>query len=248
MDILGYRLPTPVAVILTVNAAVFLLWRVPSLQPFMYRHFTTDLYRVLYGRQLHTVVTHAFSHQSFLHLFFNCLAFATIAPSLSFFMTDAQFFAFYVSAAAVSTLLGFALTALFSLPSHRAVQLRIPALGASGAVFAVFAASALAFPDVQYRVLLIPYDIPASTVLPCAAAFDVAGLVYNMVKVSAAATQAHTSHPTPRLACPHVFVCSAASVLPCALCRAARWDTVRISAVWRTAARCTSCGLRSSRC
>ena len=191
VDVLGYRLPLPVAVILTVNVAVFVLWRVPSLQPLMYRHFTTDLYRVVYARQLHTLITHAFSHQSFLHLFFNCFAFATIAPSVCFFLSDAQFAGFYLSAAAVSSLIGFALTGLFSIPSHRAAQLRIPALGASGAVFAVFAASALIFPEVHYRILFIPYDIPASTLLPCAAAFDVGGLVYNMLRGSPLGHGAH---------------------------------------------------------
>lgn len=191
IDILGYRLPVPVAAILAINIALCVAWHVPSLQPLMYLHFTTDYYRVFHQRMYHTLVTHAFSHMSGMHLLFNCMAFATIAPSISLFLSDTQFVAFYLSSAVVSALVGFALLYLTSLPANRWKQLRIPSLGASGAVFACFAASALTFPDSQYNILFIPYNIPASTILPMAAAFDVCGLVWNRYRGSPLGHGAH---------------------------------------------------------
>ena len=191
VDVLGYRLPLPVAVILAINVALCAAWHVPSLQPIMYLHFTTDFYRVFQQRMVHTLFTHAFSHMSGMHLLFNCMAFATIAPSISLFLSDAQFVAFYLGSAAVSALVGFGLLYLTSLPANRWKQLRIPSLGASGAVFAFFAASALCFPDSQYNILFIPYNIPASTILPLAAFFDVCGLVYNRYRGSPLGHGAH---------------------------------------------------------
>ena len=191
IDVLGYRLPLPVAAILAINVALCAAWHVPSLQPLMYLHFTTDFYRVFHLRMYHTLVTHAFSHMSGMHLLFNCMAFATIAPSISLFLSDSQFVAFYLGSAAISALVGFGLLYLTSLPANRLKQLRIPSLGASGAVFACFAASALAFPDSQYNILFIPYNIPASTILPLAAFFDVCGLVYNRYRGSPLGHGAH---------------------------------------------------------
>ena len=191
IDVLGYRLPLPVAVILIINVALCAAWHVPSLQPVMYLHFTTDFYRVFQQRMYHTLITHAFSHMSGMHLLFNCMAFATIAPSISLFLSDSQFVAFYLSSAAISALIGFGLLYLTSLPANRWKQLRIPSLGASGAVFACFAASALTFPDSQYNILFIPYNIPASTILPMAALFDVCGLVYNRYRGSPLGHGAH---------------------------------------------------------
>ena len=191
IDILGYRLPVPVATILAINVALCLAWHVPSLQPLMYLHFTTDFYRVFHQRMWHTLITHAFSHMSGMHLLFNCMAFATIAPSVSLFLSDSQFVAFYLGSAVISALVGFGLLYLTSLPVNRWKQLRIPSLGASGAVFACFAASALTFPDSQYNILFIPYNIPASTILPMAAAFDVCGLIYNRYRGSPLGHGAH---------------------------------------------------------
>ena len=191
VDVLNYPMPTPVAVIAAINLAVFLLWRVPQLQPLMYRHFTTDYHRVVHLRQFHTLFTHAFSHQGGLHFLFNMVAIATISPQIAIFLSDSEYFAFYLTAAAVSSLVGFALTSVFSYRNNRAAQLLIPSLGASGAVFAIFAASSLCFPDNKYRILFIPYDIPASTLLPIAAAVDVVGLVYNMWRGSPLGHGAH---------------------------------------------------------
>lgn len=66
-----------------------------------------------------------------------------------------------------------------------------PSLGASGAVCAIFATSALLFPHNQYQIMFIPYPIEAENLLPGLVGFDTIGLIYSHFKTSQLGHGAH---------------------------------------------------------
>ncbi|KAI8826207.1 uncharacterized protein EV422DRAFT_515774 [Fimicolochytrium jonesii] len=116
--------------IIGLNTTIFLLWRIPSLQPFMLRHFT---HHPLSGRS-YTLLTSAFSHEGLLHLTFNMYAlygFGTLLQDRVLGSTE-QMGAFYVSAAVLASLGSHLFTTLW-LGKYRAVK---GSLGASGAIWA----------------------------------------------------------------------------------------------------------------
>lgn len=198
-EFMGYDIPIVVWGILALNISVFVAWQIPSFQTFMYTYFTCSAYGVLVQKRYITMLTACFSHASIGHLLFNCIAFATISTGLlsyipqlnRSFITTQEFILFYLGACISSTIIGWLITAVTSRRGYRGIALSQRGLGASGAVFSLFAVSCILNPYGQYYILLIPYPIYAKTLLPCLVAFDIAGVIYNMFKHS---PLGHTAH------------------------------------------------------
>ncbi|KAF7972751.1 hypothetical protein HWV62_17116 [Athelia sp. TMB] len=98
-----------------LNAGVWVLWKVPRLSAAMRRSWT---HHPLSGLS-YTMLTAVFSHQSFMHLLFNCMALASFGAATSNFLSREQahaesglqestttwhFLAFFVSAGLFSSL------------------------------------------------------------------------------------------------------------------------------------------------
>lgn len=189
-------IPPVVVGMFAINAAVFLLWRSPRLQPFMTQHFTCSYDAVFRERRYHTLLTSAVSHAGLTHFLFNMMALTSISMHLltpqsargaavaTAPISSTEYIALYITAAVVSQLASFPLNALFlrsaSIPSSR----YIPSLGASGVAMCVFAVSALIAPHSAYYLMLVPYPIEAQYLFPAVMALDVAGLVYNRYRSS----------------------------------------------------------------
>lgn len=132
-----------------VNAAIFGLWQIPSLSRFMHRYFLHD---PASGRVL-TMWTSAYSHHSLLHLGFNMYALYGFLPLLQSQsgMSWEQTLAFYNSAALISSLASHIGGILLS--RYRII---IPSLGASGAIWAVLAGSAIVAPYLKVGIIFLP--------------------------------------------------------------------------------------------
>ncbi|KAJ2344906.1 hypothetical protein GGF43_005344, partial [Coemansia sp. RSA 2618] len=128
-----------------VNAAVFGLWQVPRLLPFMARRFLHDPRTGL----SYTLLTSTFSHRDLWHFAFNTLALVSFGPHVADAMGAEHFAAFYLSAGVAS-----------SLASHLLAPLRaariLPSLGASGAVYGVVGAAMLMFPHTRIAIIFLP--------------------------------------------------------------------------------------------
>ncbi|KAH9167393.1 hypothetical protein EDB89DRAFT_129881 [Lactarius sanguifluus] len=72
--------------IAAVNVGIWVAWQIPVLRPFMMSHFT---HHPLSGKT-YTMLTSMFSHSSFLHLLFNCMALTSFASATSTWMTREQ--------------------------------------------------------------------------------------------------------------------------------------------------------------
>ncbi|TPX35359.1 hypothetical protein SmJEL517_g02205 [Synchytrium microbalum] len=154
--------------IIALNALVFLAWQVRPLQPFMIRHF---MHHPHSGR-LHTLVTSAFSHQNVFHFGFNMMALASFGPAVVYndLGSREHWLAFYISAAVLSGLGSH----LYTILGARAA---LPSLGASGAIFGLFAGTAYLKPEMGVRVAFLPYRFELGDVLPVLVLLDAVGLV-----------------------------------------------------------------------
>jgi rhomboid-like protein len=72
--------------IAAVNVGIWVAWQIPILRPFMMTHFT---HQPLSGK-IYTMLTSMFSHSSFVHLLFNCMALTSFASATSTWMTREQ--------------------------------------------------------------------------------------------------------------------------------------------------------------
>ncbi|KAF7308538.1 Rhomboid domain-containing protein [Mycena chlorophos] len=183
--------------IIALNISVFIAWKIPSLQPFMRNHFVD---RPLAGRA-HTLLTCMFSHQSFMHLFFNCYAFAGFGAAAGVYLQQQQhdgpskllqstsgyhFLAFFVSAGLLSSLASNKLRlrtydlirTRLTGPTLRAAKSIVGgSLGASGAIYSCVVVSALAFPQAHVNIMFIPVDIPIRVAICGTVLLDVIGLL-----------------------------------------------------------------------
>ncbi|KAI0057211.1 rhomboid-domain-containing protein [Artomyces pyxidatus] len=113
--------------ICAVNVAVWVAWQIPRLRPFMHVHFA---HNPLSGKT-YTMLTSMFSHASFFHLFFNCMALTSFGSATSTWLTREQnhapsrlqeatasyhFLAFYLSAGLFSSLVSHVVTTRIIFP------------------------------------------------------------------------------------------------------------------------------------
>ncbi|KAF8383424.1 rom-5, partial [Pristionchus pacificus] len=158
------------AFLIVSNTLVFLLWRAKGLQPMMWRYFSNS-----YASKslLSPMILSAFSHSSFIHLGLNMYVLWTFAQvTVDKFLGPDQFFAFYLTAAAVSS--------WTSLAHKAAVRSPIRALGASGAILALLAYTCCKIPDARLKIVFLPFfDFSAQSAVIGMVIFDLAGLLFR---------------------------------------------------------------------
>ncbi|KAG1816248.1 hypothetical protein EV424DRAFT_1410563 [Suillus variegatus] len=182
-----------------VNTAIYLVWKIPRLAPFMTRTFT---HHPLSGRS-YTLLTSMFSHKSFIHLLANSMALASFGSAATHYFTLEQlkhgehqqeatakwhFLAFFISAGLFSVL--FPRLVIKNSPAATAISSTavktasaapreiLPSLGASGAIYAAVTVSALAFPDAQVSLIFPPFvSIPIQAGVGGLVILDMIGII-----------------------------------------------------------------------
>ena len=86
--------------LLVVNTAVFIMWQIPAMTPFMMRYFAST--PVGQSKVLPMLLC-AFSHQNFMHFGFNMFALNSFVPPVVESMGKELFLGFYLTAAVVSS-------------------------------------------------------------------------------------------------------------------------------------------------
>lgn len=100
--------------------------------------------------------TYMFAHGGFMHIFFNMLILASIAPILETFWDQKKFLTFYLITGMGAGIFHVVIMAIF-FPA----QAGIPMLGASGAIYGVLMAFGMLFPNMELRLLIPPIPIRA---------------------------------------------------------------------------------------
>uniref|UniRef100_A0A915PEB3 rhomboid protease n=1 Tax=Setaria digitata TaxID=48799 RepID=A0A915PEB3_9BILA len=150
-------------VLVGINMIVMLMWGIKSWQLFMWRWFTNSFASKALCLPM---VLSAFSHANMLHLVLNMYVLNTFAPlSIDQFLGIEQFWAFYITAAAVSSLAGI---------THKClIRTNRRALGASGAIMALLVYTCMKMPDARLKIVFIPhFDFSAKSAVSGMIAFD----------------------------------------------------------------------------
>ncbi|KAM3727594.1 Phenylalanine--tRNA ligase alpha subunit [Dirofilaria immitis] len=150
-------------VLVGINMIVMLMWGIKSWQLFMWRWFTNSFASKALCLPM---VLSAFSHANMLHLVLNMYVLNTFAPvSIDSFLGIEQFWAFYITAAAVSSLAGI---------THKCIiRTNRRALGASGAIMALLVYTCMKLPEARLKIVFVPhFDFSAKSAVSGMIAFD----------------------------------------------------------------------------
>lgn len=125
------------------------------------------------------IFTYMFAHGSFMHIFFNMLAFASFAPILESYWGESKFLAFYI----VTGIGAGVIYAVFNyfFPGNAGYM-----LGASGALYGILMAFGLQFPNLELMLLFPPIPIKAKYMV-----FVMGFITYAMDR---SGTVAHLAH------------------------------------------------------
>ncbi|MBS1555343.1 MAG: rhomboid family intramembrane serine protease [Bacteroidota bacterium] len=125
------------------------------------------------------IFTYMFAHGSFMHIFFNMLAFASFAPILESYWGERKFLAFYI----VTGIGAGVIYAVFNyfFPGNAGYM-----LGASGALYGILMAFGLQFPNLELMLLFPPIPIKAKYMV-----FVMGFITYAMDR---SGTVAHLAH------------------------------------------------------
>jgi membrane associated rhomboid family serine protease len=145
---------SPVTITLIFANVAITLWAMYS-DPVYFNRFSEKPYEIIFHKKYYQVVTSAFLHVNFLHLFFNMFALYSFGSILeNFFVVNfgqftgsLDFFLIYF----ISLLSGSLLTVIFHFKNPEYV-----AVGASGAVSGIIFSFILFFPTSTVGVFFIP--------------------------------------------------------------------------------------------
>lgn len=153
--------------IIAVNTAVFLLWRVPVLQPMMVKYFCSN---PVAKAVCWPMVLSTFSHYSFWHLGINMYVLYTFSTGIVNMLGQEQFLALYLTAGVVSS---------FTSYVHKILTLRSGlSLGASGCLMGVLGYFCTQFPNTRLAIVFLPmFNFSADTALKGVIGIDLLGIL-----------------------------------------------------------------------
>ncbi|KAI1122172.1 hypothetical protein F5Y10DRAFT_81015 [Nemania abortiva] len=132
----------------------------------------------------YTLLTSVFGHSGLIHLGFNMYVMSLLIPTATdskvFNESNAHLTAFYLSAGILSSLAHHA-TAVWPGGGLRAYT---PALGASGALFALFGIVGVSFPHMHVGILFLPGSVPIGHAMVYVALFDAIGILVRYPFIS----------------------------------------------------------------
>ncbi len=125
---------------------------------------------ILQGKYLWTLITSMFMHGSFFHLFINMFVLFSLGMTIERIMGRKRFFWFYMLSGIFAGIAFVALAGLFggsSLGENVFGGIYIPAVGASGAIFAIAALFVVILPKARFFIIFLPFfSLPGYIMVP----------------------------------------------------------------------------------
>ncbi|HKT42145.1 MAG TPA: rhomboid family intramembrane serine protease [Rhodanobacteraceae bacterium] len=161
-----YDLPPVTRALLIANVVVFLLEQVPSLQPLLLAYGAlwpighAQLVQYPNGEVLASgfhfwqIITYAFLHGSWSHIFFNMFALWMFGGPIEHLL-GAKHYTFYYFFCAVTAAAAHMLVAQYFTHGF------YPTLGASGAIFGLLVAFGVMYPRLKMFLIFLPIPMPA---------------------------------------------------------------------------------------
>ena len=161
-----YDLPPVTRALLIANVAIFLLELVPSLHPLLIAYGAlwpvgpSQLAALPHGGAVHVgfqfwqLVTYAFLHGGWSHIFFNMFALWMFGGPIEHLL-GAKHYTFYYFFCAVTAAIAHLLVARFFTHGF------YPTIGASGAIFGLLVAFGVMYPRMKMFLIFFPVPLPA---------------------------------------------------------------------------------------
>lgn len=161
-----FDLPPITRALLIANVAIFLLQQVPALQPVLLAYGALwpigPAHLVQYpggavvasGFQFWQIVTYAFMHGSWGHLFFNMFALWMFGGPIEHLLGGKHFTIYYFVCAITAAV-------AHLLVAHFFTHGFYPTIGASGAIFGLLVAFGVMYPRVKMFLIFLPVPMPA---------------------------------------------------------------------------------------
>jgi len=146
------RLSPVVRNLIVINVIVFIVQSVmPALGNWLplYSVHRTDFF------QPYQLFTYMFAHADIFHIFFNMLMLVFFGPILEEFWGQKKFLLFYMIAGIGAGIFNILMDLFFGLGAFTIM------LGASGAVYGVLTAFGIIFPNMELRLLFLPFSFKA---------------------------------------------------------------------------------------
>jgi membrane associated rhomboid family serine protease len=146
------RLTPVVRNLIIINVIVFVFQKVvPGLADWLplYSVHRTEFF------QPYQLFTYMFCHADFFHIFFNMLMLSFFGPILEEFWGQKKFLLFYMIAGIGAGIFNILMDLFFGLGAFTVM------LGASGAVYGVLTAFGIIFPNMELRLLFLPFSFKA---------------------------------------------------------------------------------------
>ncbi len=146
------RLSPVVRNLIIINVIVFIFQKIMpvlgNLLP-LYSVHRTDFF------QPYQLFTYMFCHADFFHIFFNMLMLSFFGPILEEYWGQKKFLLFYMIAGIGAGIFNILMDLFFGLGAFTVM------LGASGAVYGVLTAFGIIFPNMELRLLFLPFSFKA---------------------------------------------------------------------------------------
>ena len=153
--------------ILAANGAVFLMWKIPRLAPFMMKHFVSD---PAAKNVCLPMINSVFSHVNWWHFFVNMYCLHSFLGPCVETLGKEQFLAVYLSGGIVASLGSIVHKVLTQRPGA--------SLGASGAIMTVLGMCCTIYPDKQLQIIFLPwYPFSADSGMKGIMAIDALGIL-----------------------------------------------------------------------
>lgn len=149
-----------------MNLLVFGLWRVPSMWKIMNRYALLEK-DVMYSKW--SIIGSTFSHQELWHLGMNMLALYSLGTSLASMIGSSNFLSLYLNSSVLASVFSIAYPLLFKIP------ISAPSIGASGALFGVFACFSYLIPNAKIMLFVFPIPGGASVAFLGSLVWNLAG-------------------------------------------------------------------------
>ncbi|RLE72066.1 MAG: rhomboid family intramembrane serine protease [Thermoprotei archaeon] len=161
----SYTTPVVTYMLIAANVAIFFYFffqGLSSLENAIKTLGVIPIY-IINGRRLWTLITSMFMHADILHLGGNMLYLYIFGDNVEDAFGRLKYLVFYILCGLGASFIHIS-SIMVSLPTIRALNLRIPAVGASGAISGVLGAYMILYPHARIRTLVMTWIITIVTI------------------------------------------------------------------------------------
>jgi len=157
--------------LIIINVFFFLIFSFAlAINPLSINYIALKASDILQGKYLWTLITHMFMHANFFHLFINMFVLFSLGSLMERIIGRKRFLIFYLLSGVFAGLLSVAFSGLFGATEFGTKivgAINMPAVGASGAIFAIAGLFVILLPKIKFSIIFLPFfSLPGYIMVP----------------------------------------------------------------------------------